>query len=602
MGKLHRNRGLKRKTCRATIEDLSLELLSHIFSFLEKPCGLWTARMVSRAFRDAANGSVSRLKVEGRILLEDATIRLIICKVSPELLLALHKQPSDAEGLNPNRLPRCQFGGRVKLEDACYAPEFLPHIIEAAISLPPSGSITTRPLRTEECTDATCLVPRPVPLEVALAHMPMLRRLWLTGHCRLPPPLSTHLTSVTSLKLGKEDISHDELAAFASIRSIRSLGLETHMKDVDHSAGQVQIVCSGAFSHLRSLSLETVRAHVWCLSALTWLTRLSLTVCGSGEVRLDPLAALTGLQELRISLGHVWAPDDERISASCSFLGALTGLTSLNLDNGGWVLDNTSELLALTALARLRNLSLGPIPSPPSYEDGFELPRELAFLGTATTLQDLECGIEVEYFHWLTTPAYAALQHALARLGSLTCLQLDCVYFDEDTLPCSYVPLELCSCATGLRSLMLESFWNYPDEAPRQGMFSSLQHLQCLNMRYYQDPLQAVSLLNGINPPQLTRLALAVDDVSLTPDVMESILRFTHLRDLELTINTASLCFLLQLCSLPSLTRLKVHKSYDDDSGLSDAAWLVVVEETLAAVQAILKRLRQESGWPPLEL
>eukprot|EP00884_Botryococcus_braunii_P013463 jgi/Botrbrau1/22117/Bobra.0206s0041.1 len=193
---------------------------------------------------------------EGRIVLQDAQICSIICKVRPELLRALHKRPRDLEELHPNRLPHCRCEGGVKLRDACYAPEFLPHIVEAAIDLPPSDAITTRPLRAEECTGAPCLVPRPVPLEVALAHMPMLRGLRLLRQYRLPPSLIPYITSVTSLELQK-NISHDELAALASVRSIKYVRLTIIREDVDHSARQVQIVCSGAVSHLRSLSVDT---------------------------------------------------------------------------------------------------------------------------------------------------------------------------------------------------------------------------------------------------------------------------------------------------------------------------------------------------------
>eukprot|EP00884_Botryococcus_braunii_P013456 jgi/Botrbrau1/22110/Bobra.0206s0036.1 len=194
-------RRAKRNIYRATIEDLSLELLSHIISFLEKPCGLWTTRMVSRTFRAAANRNVSRVRVSGCIILQDVQFETFTCRVSPELLRALHKQPRDLDGLDLNRLLYCRCEGGVKLGDACYAPEFLPHTCEATIRLPPSDIITTRPLRTEECTDATCLVPRPVPLEVALAHMPMLCELWFLEQYRLPPTLITHLTSVTSWRL-----------------------------------------------------------------------------------------------------------------------------------------------------------------------------------------------------------------------------------------------------------------------------------------------------------------------------------------------------------------------------------------------------------------
>eukprot|EP00884_Botryococcus_braunii_P013675 jgi/Botrbrau1/22308/Bobra.0138s0059.1 len=597
MGRVHRKGRAKRFNGWATIDDLSEEVMSHIVSFLEKPCGLWTVRMVSRAFRDAANRNVSRLKVSGCIALQNAQMCSIICRVSPELLHALHKHPRDLEGLSPMRLPRCQCEGGVKLGDACFAPGFLPHIIEADIKRLPQGAITARPLRTEECTDATCLVPRPVPLEVALAHMPMLRQFRLLNGYRLPPNLIPHLISLTSLELST-DVSHDELAALASIRSIKSLGLPIRKVDDDHSARQVRTVCSGAFSHLRSLSLESVKARVWSVSALTYLTRLSLTLRNSGDERLEHLAVLTGLRELHI---HLWHGNPKHPIVRSSFLGALTGLTRLNLGNNGWDSGDPWELFALTALDRLRELSLGIIPGSPSYSEGSPLPRELAFLGTATALQELDCAIALAYFEQLSTSAYAALQHALARLGSLTHLYLD--YLGMDDTPHSYRPIELCSCAGSLQSLMFVNAWVEAGEAPRQGMFSSLQHLQRLDLTTVWNSQHIVSLLDSIKTPQLTELVLGVD--SVTPAMMEPILRFSQLRDLTLYIgDSASLLpCLLQLSSLASLTGLRVSTRYGVPvEVLSAAGGQSVVEETMATVQADLKRLRYRAGWPPLEL
>eukprot|EP00884_Botryococcus_braunii_P013673 jgi/Botrbrau1/22306/Bobra.0138s0057.1 len=597
MGRVHRKGRAKRLNGRATIDDLSEEVMSHIVSFLEKPCGLWTVRVVSRAFRDAANRNVSRLKVSGCIALQNAQMCSIICRVSPELLRALHKHPEDLEGLSPMRLPRCQCEGGVKLGDACFAPGFLPHIIEADIESLPQGAITTRSLRTEECTDATCLLPRPVPLEVALAHMPMLRQFRLLKRYRLPPNVIPHLTSLTSLELNT-DVSHDELAALASIRSFKSLGLAIRRVDDDHSARQVQTVCSGAFSHLRSLSLESVKARVWCVSALTYLTRLSLTLPNSGDERLEHLALLTGLRELHIRLWHGYPK--HRIVRS-SFLGALTGLTRLDLENNGWDSGDPWERFALTALSRLRELSLGIIPGPPSYLEGSPLPRELAFLGTATALLELNCAIVLAYFEQLSTSAYAALRHALARLGSLTHLYLE--YCGKEETPHSYRPIELCSCAASLRSLVFDDACAEADEAPRQGMFYTLQHLQCLHLMYVWNSQHIVSMLDSINPPQLAQLVLGVD--SVTPAMMEPILRHTQLRDLGLYIgDSASLLpCLRQLSSLASLTRLRVSPRYGDAvEVLSAAGGQSVVEETMATVQADLKRLRHETGWPPLQL
>jgi hypothetical protein len=454
---------------------------------------------------------------------------------------------------------------------------------------------------------------------------------------RRPPNLIKNLTSlsVTSLELSSA-ISHDELAALARVRSIKSLSLtmfreDNHVDqeedeneededdqddqdedkkydeeddeedediDVDHSAGDFQKICSGAFTHLRSLSLESVIADFRCLSALPCLTGLSLILRGSGELRLEPLAALTGLKELSINL----LERNVGNHASCSFLGALTGLTGLILANpAGWRGDNKSQLFTLTALACLKKLHLGFIPSPPSYADESHLPRELAFLKTSTTLQDFKCDIAVKYFQELSIPASEALQHALAKLTCLTCLQL--LGFDVDTnTPYSYLPLELCLCAASLRSLVFEEGWSSrAAESPRQGMLSSLQHLQCLDLKTFQDSVHIVSLLDGIHPPQLSKLALA--HTSLTFDVMESILRFTKLRDLQLWSGSASLPSFLQLFSLDSLTRLAVHAPRSDDGDyVSHDAWISEVEDTLAAVQENFKRLRHECGWPPLKV
>eukprot|EP00884_Botryococcus_braunii_P013454 jgi/Botrbrau1/22109/Bobra.0206s0035.1 len=173
--------------------------------------------------------------------------------------------------------------------------------------------------------------------------------------------------------------------------------------------------------------------------------------------------------------------------------------------------------------------------------------------------------------------------------------------FVEEDSPYTYRPLELCSCAASLRRLVFEDSWNKAAEAPRPGMLSSLQHLQCLELMYQQEPLHTASLLNGINPHQLTRLRLEVD--SLTHDVMKPILHFTQLRDLEFENESASLRTLLQLFSLPSLTRLDMHNQFSDDMhSLSGDAWRVVVEETLEAVRENVDRLRHGSGWPPFEL
>jgi hypothetical protein len=113
---------------------------------------------------------------------------------------------------------------------------------------------------------------------------------------RLPPNLIRtmipHLASVTSLAL-RSTISHDDLSALASVRSIKSLELDLRMvrEDVDHPLSKFRLVCSGAFSHLRSLSLESGNANFWCLSDLTYLTGLSLILVGSGEARLARLSA-----------------------------------------------------------------------------------------------------------------------------------------------------------------------------------------------------------------------------------------------------------------------------------------------------------------------
>eukprot|EP00884_Botryococcus_braunii_P023084 jgi/Botrbrau1/945/Bobra.0167s0054.1 len=632
MERLQRKGCAKLKTRRATMEDLNLELLGHILSLLEQPCGLWPLRMVSRAFRAAANRNMSRIKVKGCILLQDVQIGSIICRVSPELLCALHKQPPDLEGIVAIQAPPNRWRHGMNIGDAFYACDLLPHIIEAAVILPPSGGITARPVRAEECTDAVSLAPRAVPLEVALAHMPLLRRVRLPRKYRLPPNLIPHLTNVTSLEL-EETVSDDELAALAGVRSIQSLSLTLVTKeDVDLSASQVPLICSGAFSHLRNLGLDAIMegaedesdpetaviaegmlmAHVWRLSALTSLTGLSLSLSVSEDgARLDPLAALTGLRELHILLAKRFIDQSfECISASCSFLGSLTGLTSLELDVRVCLLGPASELVPRDALARLRKLSMWFGPCPPNLGDGFPL---LAFLGSATALQELECTFLLEHIHELVhTPTYEALQHALAALGSLTHLRLTALDLDWDT-GYTLAPLELCACASSLRSLVFEDFCRTGAHvAPRQGMFSSLHHLQCLKLRIDQPSLHMARLLEGINPPELTKLILNVDN--LRPNLMEPIRRFKQLRELELWSDPNSLRSLLQhreavvpqLCSLPRLTRLAVHvrDGYPEFFYCEEHAedWRGVVGETLTAVQSVLRRMRHQSAWPLLEL
>eukprot|EP00884_Botryococcus_braunii_P013461 jgi/Botrbrau1/22115/Bobra.0206s0040.3 len=96
-----------------------------------------------------------------------------------------------------------------------------------------------------------------------------------------------------------------------------------------------------------------------------------------------------------------------------------------------------------------------------------------------------------------------------------------------------YRPLKLCCCAASLWSLKFHDSWGVKAaEAPRHGMLSSLQHLQRLAVVNHQNYLYVVNLLNGINPPQLTKLFLHVN--KFWPELMEPMLCFLQLRDLEL--------------------------------------------------------------------
>lgn len=282
-----------------------------------------------------------------------------------------------------------------------YVSGLLNHIIEAII-FKSWVSDTNAHGSLNVSTDSSCAVPQPVPFEVALAHMPILQKLEFWGCGPLPPSLACHLTSLTCLEVEEDSLSHEDLAALGRARSLKSLVLRPRcgVEPETHSMRGAPEVCSLTFSHLRSLRMCVEVEDVPHLSALTSLTKLILSLECNGEVRLEPLAALTGLRELRLTKHS--DKYQGQFAASGSFLGALTCLTRLKLCNADELLGGASELLGLTALPRLRVLTLRPLTRLPSYQEGRLLPLELAFLGTATALRNLQCTINSQYFDALS--------------------------------------------------------------------------------------------------------------------------------------------------------------------------------------------------------
>eukprot|EP00884_Botryococcus_braunii_P013464 jgi/Botrbrau1/22118/Bobra.0206s0042.1 len=571
--------------CRLKILDLNLELLSHIFSFLERPCGLWSVRNVCRAFRAAANACVSRLDVQGSVLLHNARMTRMIINVSADLLSEMHKRPPDV-GSIALRLPHCRCVGGVKLADACYAPLFLAHVTEAAIEphpRPPFKPDLTR----EPCADGSCPVPVPAHVDVALAHMPRLQDLILSVN--LPPNPAHYLKAVTHLSASKVALS--DLSALADVRSLKSLFL--------HSHELVPPVCTSAFAHLRTLEVPIKVEQLPHVSALTFLTYLSFQLHGPGAPRLRPLEALTGLNALVMRVPETAEAENPDRSSGWTFLGALTGLTRLHFYELEYLMVSMSELVALTALTCLRVLGLGNIRrGHPSFQEGCQIPRELAFLETAIGLEKLECIIAAKYLAKLSASARAAVQGALSRLSSLRDLDLTMDFQSTDT----YVPLELFCCASCLSSLMY--YWDGTIGElgpPSQAGLSRLPHLRRLELdvkKHSCTPELIGAMLDGIDPPKLTRLDLSID--YLSPPIMESILRFPHLRDLQVYADYAFTPALLQLFSLTGLTKLSVH-AYGDELGLfEDHDREVLYKDILEAVTAHLSRQRLALGWPPL--
>eukprot|EP00884_Botryococcus_braunii_P003305 jgi/Botrbrau1/12976/Bobra.384_1s0002.1 len=571
---------------RLKIVELDLELLSHIFSFLEKPCGLWSVRIVCRAFRAAANASVSRLHVQGRVLLHNACMCEMICDVSADLLSEMHKQHQDA-GSEALRLPHCRCVGGVQLADACYGPVFLAHVTEATIE--PHSSAHVEPARSREpCADGSCPVPVPAQVDVALAHMPRLQDIAI--HVNLPPNPARYLKAVTNLSASL--LAPSDLSGLADVRSVKSLWFS--------SRELVPAVCTSAFSHLRKLHVSVMVEQLPHMSALTFLTYLHFVLHGPGTPRLHPLEALTGLKTLVMSASVTEGNNPNR-SSGWTFLGALTGLTRLQCFHLHYLMTSTSELVALTALTRLRMLQLGQIrQGHPSSQEGCKIPRELAFLETATGLETLNCYIATAYLEELSTSTRATVRGALSRLSCLRDLDVRLAFQHTDT----YLPLELFCCAPGLSNLMYT--WDGiigALEPPSQGLFSGLRHLRSLQLDRLDPsgmPQLISAMLDGIDPPQLTRLDLVLD--VLSPQIMESILRFPQLRDLHVYAAEASTPALLQMYYLTNLTWLELSADNDELGHFLDDNWEVLQKQIREAVSAHISRQRLAFGWPPLRV
>eukprot|EP00884_Botryococcus_braunii_P005135 jgi/Botrbrau1/14622/Bobra.0364s0006.1 len=459
---------------RFTINDLNLELLSHIFSFLEKPWALWTLRMVSRDFREAANLSVSCLKIyKPSMMTQSCKISEMTWRVSAQLLDSLHERPQDLDDESLPLRTHCRCQGGLKLGDACYGPGFLHHVTKAEI-WPSWGFERDTSTGLESCKDALCPAPQHVPLEVALSHMPKLQNLRI--YSELSAPAISALTNITCLMLNYPHASKAYLAALADSRSLKSLNVQFWGNDnvpLDYSAEVAQTVCSPAFSHLRALELDLEVTDVSYLGGLTFLTSLYLRLGGVGDPRLGTLALLTGLQSLTINCyfpGEFGIEDtgsDDEDSylpfewSGWPLLGALTGLTSLNVFPCSAFVLSGSDVLPLTRLTRLQTLTLGIAQCiEPSYQEDLPLPRELAFLRTATALEQLDLGLFSEYVPALTPSACTAVQDALRRLTRLTYLHLDLGTPLEYQQP-NFATLELFACVPSLRVL------TFPDRDSR---------------------------------------------------------------------------------------------------------------------------------------
>lgn len=130
-------------------------------------------------------------------------------------------------------------------------------------------------------------------------------------------------------------------------------------------------------------------------------------------------------------------------------------------------------------------------------------------------------------------------------------------------------------------------------------MLSSLQHLCSLELNsVVQDATHVATLLDGINPPELTHLDVCPD--SLSPGLMQSILRFTELKVLYLAAGSASRPSLLQLFSLTTLEELRLLGCERDDSGqFTDAVWETLKSEILEALDSLMQHMRLQAGLSP---
>eukprot|EP00884_Botryococcus_braunii_P005136 jgi/Botrbrau1/14623/Bobra.0364s0007.1 len=291
--------------------------------------------------------------------------------------------------------------------------------------------------------------------------MPKLQSLALDPE--ISAPAASALTNIRRLLLNYPHASKTYLAALADSRALKALNVEFwEDEDVpsDYSAELAQAVCSPAFSHLRALQLDldvTLFSH---LSALSFLTKLTLRLGGLGDPPLGTLAVLTGLQSPILTCDFFGdfedmdSDDEDYLPAfhwsGWPFLGALTGLTSLSIFPSIVFGLGGSDVLPLTRLTRLQTLRLGIAQcSEPSYQEDLPLPRELAFLGTATALEHLDLGINSQYVPALTPFSCTAVQDALRRLTRLTHLHLT-VGTSWEHAPPNFATLELFACVPSL--------------------------------------------------------------------------------------------------------------------------------------------------------
>lgn len=126
--------------------------------------------------------------------------------------------------------------------------------------------------------------------------------------------------------------------------------------------------------------------------------------------------------------------------------------------------------------------------------------------------------------------------------------------------------------------------------APPRGLVSSLQQLRSLSLPDTHFTPHVISILDGINPPQLTRLSLKCNNLS--PSLLQSITRFSELRDLYLRVTSGPVGLWQLFSTLTGLMNLRLgtprHVTWDQDS-----------KETLVSH---IDEWHRRFGWPSIDV